>query len=286
MDDNSDPAKVDFDNFPGLNDPHVEVVFSKEGRGGGYARNIGLSKAKGKWLIFSDADDYFSQNAFANFDKNNTSEMDILFFGIDIVDEDSIENNDYSFYLENRKDAIISYRANRRKRKIAAFYWEPWGKMFLADYIFQNNLRFSETPVMNDALFYVLAAEKTDKIDAFEDIVYFYILRNGSTVRTNDKQKEMAALQESVKVNKVLIRNGYFTDTRNINEQLKTMEEFGPDALVEAKAVYLKNRHRLDCALFHLLMKFPKMCIMVQNRIKRTGITLALRHYFGKYIGS
>lgn len=57
VDDNSDFEKVDFETFPGLNEPCVEVYYTKEGKGAGYARNVGLKHAKGKWLIFVDADD-------------------------------------------------------------------------------------------------------------------------------------------------------------------------------------------------------------------------------------
>ena len=53
VDDNSDPAKVDFTHFPGLSDPSVEVYFDKSGKGAGRARNIGLEHAKGKWLVFA-----------------------------------------------------------------------------------------------------------------------------------------------------------------------------------------------------------------------------------------
>ena len=41
VDDNSDPNIVDFDKFPGLNRSNVEVIFTKEGKGAGYARNTG-----------------------------------------------------------------------------------------------------------------------------------------------------------------------------------------------------------------------------------------------------
>ena len=52
VDDNSDPKKVDFEHFPGVGEKCVEVYFTKEGKGAGYARNMGLKYAKGKWLLF------------------------------------------------------------------------------------------------------------------------------------------------------------------------------------------------------------------------------------------
>ena len=43
---------------------NTEVLFTKEGKGAGYARNIGLSHARGKWIIFADADDFFTADCF------------------------------------------------------------------------------------------------------------------------------------------------------------------------------------------------------------------------------
>lgn len=58
VDDNSSPDIVDFAHFPGRDRTDVEILFTKEGGGAGYARNCGLAGAKGKWLVFADADDF------------------------------------------------------------------------------------------------------------------------------------------------------------------------------------------------------------------------------------
>lgn len=48
----------------GKRQKNTEVLFTKEGKGAGYARNIGLSHARGKWIIFADADDFFTADCF------------------------------------------------------------------------------------------------------------------------------------------------------------------------------------------------------------------------------
>ena len=57
VDDNSDSNKVDFKKFPGIGRRNVEIYYTKEGKGAGFARNVGLKYAKGRYLIFADADD-------------------------------------------------------------------------------------------------------------------------------------------------------------------------------------------------------------------------------------
>lgn len=69
VDDNSDPKIVNFECFPGLNEKCVEVYFTKEGKGAGYARNIGLTYAKGKWFLFPDADDHYTTDLMNVLDK-------------------------------------------------------------------------------------------------------------------------------------------------------------------------------------------------------------------------
>lgn len=64
IDDNSNSESVDFSHFPGNGRKNTEILFTKEGKGAGYARNIGLSHARGKWIIFADADDFFTADCF------------------------------------------------------------------------------------------------------------------------------------------------------------------------------------------------------------------------------
>src|SRR5690606_10038136 len=80
VDDNSDPALVDFTNFPGLNDPFVEVIFTKEGKGAGYARNVGVSKAKGRMLLFADADDFFNYCIYDVLEEYKDNDIDLIYF--------------------------------------------------------------------------------------------------------------------------------------------------------------------------------------------------------------
>ena len=85
IDDNSDPVKVDFNHFPGNDRKEIIFVFDKAGKGAGRARNIGLERATGKWLLFADADDYFYPYTFEILDKYKESDNDIVYFYFDSI---------------------------------------------------------------------------------------------------------------------------------------------------------------------------------------------------------
>jgi glycosyltransferase involved in cell wall biosynthesis len=80
IDDNSDGNIVDFKKFPGLGEKNVEVYFTKEGKGAGYARNVGLAHAKGNWLLFADADDFYCDNLLQILDEYKETNFDIVYF--------------------------------------------------------------------------------------------------------------------------------------------------------------------------------------------------------------
>ena len=99
VDDNSDPGQVDFEHFPGLDEPCVEVYFTKEGKGAGYARNIGLKHAKGKWLLFADADDFYKESLLLSLDPYIDATFDIVYFGADSVNSETLAFSDRSVVL-------------------------------------------------------------------------------------------------------------------------------------------------------------------------------------------
>ena len=78
VDDNSDNDKR-----PQISKPNLEIVYlsKEESKGAGRARNIGLTKAAGEWLIFADADDFYLNGALDLCDKYLKTKYDIIYFG-------------------------------------------------------------------------------------------------------------------------------------------------------------------------------------------------------------
>ena len=71
----------------------------------GGARNIGLDNAHGKWLIFADADDFFTPQAFDIFYSHFADEEDLIYFKSDSVYDDTLEpsnrNSLFNAYIDD-----------------------------------------------------------------------------------------------------------------------------------------------------------------------------------------
>jgi glycosyltransferase involved in cell wall biosynthesis len=177
IDDNSDPDKVDFEHFPGLNTPNIEVVFTKEGKGAGYARNIGLARAKGKWLLFADADDYFTAEFLEIIDAYKDASYDLIYFGINGIDSKTKSQSKIG-----RKYSRLMGEASKSQNFDMYKYscYVPWGKMIKSGLVSDHNILFDEIPIVNDAMFSLKTAYAARHVWLDNRRIYTNVSRDGS----------------------------------------------------------------------------------------------------------
>ncbi|MDE6538175.1 MAG: glycosyltransferase family 2 protein [Muribaculaceae bacterium] len=142
----------------------VEFYSTRVNGGGGKARNIGISHAEGRYVIFADADDFFTpefDNILSTY--QDSKEYDIIFFNNTSVDSDTLQpsnrNNQLSYFFDlARKDsgkAMLAFRF---------IFGEPWCKIVRRSIIEDNNIKFDETPIHNDTRYSYLVGYYGKKI--------------------------------------------------------------------------------------------------------------------------
>ena len=122
-------------------------------KGAGVARNIGLERANGKWLLFADADDYFLDNWYIDVSNYIDSYYDIVFFTPVSKKRNgelsSIRADRYNYYNDYLTD---KYTAERNLR----YSWSPpWCKLISRELVLKYKINFDETLYSNDVMFSV-----------------------------------------------------------------------------------------------------------------------------------
>lgn len=182
VDDNSDPQIVNFEQFPGCTRDDVRLVFTKNGKGAGYARNVGMKHAHGKWLIFADADDFFSEKFSSVLNKAIDYTEDIVFFKHKSVLSDDISkpvsrcdemNSFVDSYLNNKNN----YTAEMQLR---CLWCIPVTKLIRKELVDRHHIQFSEVRYANDIFFSIQTGIQATSIRAIADEAYIITARDKS----------------------------------------------------------------------------------------------------------
>lgn len=185
VDDNSDSDKVDFEHFPGHNRLNTEVYFDKTGKGAGHARNIGLEHSKGKWLLFADADDFFTKELSEFLEENVDNEHDIIYF--------LPTSNVFNYGIaESPRVRNIQELFSKHIDHVRFSYVTPWGKIIKRQYVENNKIRFEETKWSNDVLFSVKTAFNTNSIEIVNKYLYVVVEREGSLTKGEYGREELS----------------------------------------------------------------------------------------------
>lgn len=223
VDDNSDASMVDYDRFPRWEGENYEFYLTKEGKGAGYARNVGLEHAKGRWVLFVDADDFLLPSIGEVFDAEKDTEADIVFYRPRAV------------MLEDRKTAskrmdfidelIASYLAKGDETPLRCGWEVPVSKFIKSDLIRKHGIRFDEIKYANDVLFMVSSGVLAKTI-VFRDRSFYCVTESTHSLASNFMKKpgELRIRTDAFfRAQEVVVKNGYPLDEKRALNYLRKL---------------------------------------------------------------
>lgn len=203
VDDNSDPNILKSSNIELLYKKYsnLRIIYTTENKGAGYARNIGLKQASGKWIIFADADDFFHDNFYSIIEKYENEEHDVVFFRTYSLTSDTLSK------VNSREDVFELYLKKQDLNLLKYVSHSVWGKMFSKKFINEHDIKCDETPASNDVLFSGLVGIYANNLQIDKSELYCCTIRKGS-ICTNINQKNVEArIQVAINYNDILKDN-------------------------------------------------------------------------------
>ncbi len=168
-------------------DNRIQVIHKKNG-GQSSARNIGVSNAKGKYVVFLDSDDLICSDSFLEELHSKT-----------IHSPDVIVYRYYKYWETKISDCGISYAGITQRNKADflyelvkrdAFFCSCWSKTIRSDLLKEHNIVFDETLSCEDMDWYYSVIEHAKSFEII-DKPYVYYRQRENSVTSVFKQKSI-----------------------------------------------------------------------------------------------
>lgn len=179
VDDSSDISVVLFLKELVKTRKNIDLVLTDEGYGAGYARNVGIGYAKGTWVLFADADDFYMKEAWNILDKYMSYEGDSILWKCTSVYSNNIQK------ASNRHLPVNLYidlylQDQLKKEEVLFKKWEVWSRMYKRSFLISTGIKFDQTSIANDVMFIIKNNFLLRSFLVIPNVIYCITLRENS----------------------------------------------------------------------------------------------------------
>lgn len=221
-------------------DREYNLFWSHPDRCAGGARNVGIENAHGQWLIFSDADDFFTQEAFSVFESQKDSDADIIYFCAQGIYPDTGLSSDQADLYTNLVRNYLQDSKNEISLRLS--FHVPWAKMVKRSFVEKNRLKFDEVVANNDDYFALTAGYYAKKIKAVNKTVYYYAVSQGSIMRRRSLEVMKTRFEVILRCNQFKKQHGLSEYQGSVMYFLAESRHYGFSAMLKFIALLLKYR--------------------------------------------
>lgn len=189
----------------GYDDPRFRLI-QKENGGVSSARNLGLSRASGEFILFVDSDDYVEEDYFSRLDRlDPDGQYDYLLFSYYRSDGTQRQRRRLPDFasLDPKACAPMLALAYRRKWINA-----PWNKRYRRSLLLEHDLRFhTGLPIAEDTLFNLNYLLRCRSLCIADEPLYTVSLENPDSLSRRPLENRRALLALADRESETAIRS-------------------------------------------------------------------------------
>lgn len=189
------------------------VLINQKNQYAGVARNEGMKKAQGEYLVFWDADDVFEKDALESlYRQMKQEEADIC-----VCDAVRFQNGDDRLYTDVKylKEQYLPEKTPFSIETLPQYLFNfttdvPWNKMYRREFIEQHGLQFEDRVRANDHYFVLRAFALAKKITLVKKHLIRYRISSGSSLTSGLSASPLCTYEALLHAKEDLEKEGCF----------------------------------------------------------------------------
>ena len=264
-----------------LLDSRITVINMPEHKGQSAARNIGIEKCGGKYILFVDSDDCISSVAaeeLYKFAERETADVVIFDYA-----QGDLNYSEYDLMHCQNENLLTPDCFNHKSIDDDLYKYIPvtvWSKLYRTDLIKNNKIYFTEGICYEDVPFWADVFTSADNIKILQMPLYYYNIKSKSSVMTKkgkvvfDVFKAYKNVIKIFKTKKCYKKYQHTINLLMVMDMLKKFEKITPE-LREKYYTKLKN---LKCNIDYDYYENDKYVHFEKNYIRKFK-TLSTANY-------
>lgn len=227
-------------------------------KGAGVCRNIALSKASGDYILFADADDFFTKDLDMKIRPYMDGRYDMVYFMPDSIQLETGKRANRHLAYKALMEEYLKKKDEASLAQLKYTFITPWSKLVKRRLISDNNIQFDDTIVANDVMAMTKCAFYAKKTAVSRDVIYC-VTRMGKTLTTKKDENKFDVREE------VFMRRHEFLKKNLPGKQFS--------------AVHLNQiaiSHILNAVIYGYGLKksMKLMCVYIKNGVKLLDLQL------------
>lgn len=180
------------------------VIIHQRNAGVSAARNTGIQKSSGEYIVFMDVDDTVSNSYISKLFESKNQENQLVVCSHRLIKSRG-RAIDFPYKEGLYENDELNCRILNIFREIAA---TPWGKLFEASLIKQNKICFPiDTPYGEDTIFLARYISHVSSIRIISDILYYYNFTNPNSAVKKTYRDLYLYCSFMIKEKEIMFRN-------------------------------------------------------------------------------